>query len=199
MNLIFNKYISIFVFLLFLVSCSKPKARKPVTKTNNSFIQASIKRNKIINQNQEAFFADRMKKDSVHQYINSKHGFWYYIQSKKDSLGKIPNIGDEVVLNYEIRSVDGSVILPKEKLGSYGQVNKADRLYKVDRENFIPGVQEAVKQMHVGETAVLLLPSNKAFGVTGLDNYIAPNQPLVIEVYLKKINPKQIKNNEKNN
>jgi FKBP-type peptidyl-prolyl cis-trans isomerase len=44
--------------------------------------------------------------------------------------------------------------------------------------------------MHVGETAVLFLPSNKAFGVTGFEDYIKPNQPIVIEVYLKKINQK---------
>jgi len=190
MKKIFKNSIFIFMLVVFFFSCSKPKARKPITKTNNNFIKASIKRNKIINKQQEAYFKAQIESDTLHQYINSKHGFWYYIKSKKDTLNTIPKKGDEVVINYEIRSVDGKVILPKEKLGSYGQKNKADRLYKVDGENFIQGVQEAIKQMKVGETAVLLLPSNKAFGITGFEDYVAPNQPLIIEVYLKKINQK---------
>ena len=190
MKLIFKNSILLIGFFILMSSCSKPKARKPVSKTNNNFIKASIKRNKIINQREEAYFNKIIEQDTIHQYINSKHGFWYYIVSKKDSLGEIPKKGDEVVINYDIRSVDGEIILPKGKLGSYGQKNKADRLYKVDGENFITGVQDAIKQMHVGETAVLLLPSNKAFGVTGFEDYIKPNQPLIIEVYLKKINKK---------
>ncbi len=190
MSRLFN-FIFSGVFILLFVSCSKPKARKPITKTNNSFLKASIKRNKIINQKQEAFFAELMKKDTVHKYINSKHGFWYFIKSKKDTLGIKPKKGDEVIINYEIRNIDGEIILPKEKLGSYGQKNKADRLYKVDGENFIQGVQDAIKQMHVGETAVLFLPSNKAFGISGFEDYIAPNEPIIIEVYLKKINNKE--------
>lgn len=199
MNLIF-KHIFIVVFIFSVVSCSKPKARKPITKTNSTFLKASIKRNKIINKKQEDFFAKLIKKDTVHHYINSEHGFWYFIKSKKDTLNAKPKKGDEVVINYEIRDINGNIILPKEKLGTYGQKNKADRLYKVDGENFIQGVQDAIKLMHEGETAVLLLPSNKAFGITGLEDYIAPNEPLIIEVYLKKINNiKTTKNDEKRN
>ncbi len=187
MNRIFKYWSVMVIVALLLASCSKPKARKPITKTKSNFIQASIKQNKIINKEQELLFKKMMDKDTIHQYINSKQGFYYFIKSKKDSTQIQPKKGDEVVINYEIRSIDGKIILPKEKLGSYGQKNKADRLYKVDGENFIQGVQDAIKQMHVGETAVLLLPSNKAFGVTGFEKYIAPNQPLIIEVYLKKI------------
>jgi gliding motility-associated peptidyl-prolyl isomerase len=193
MKTLFRYIVIIIFFFIGFLSCSKPEARKPISKTENNFIKASIEINKIINKNQEAFFADLMEKDTVHKYINSKHGFWYYIKSKKDSLGAKPQKGDEVIINYEIRSINGEVILPKNRLGSYGQKNKADRLYKVDGESFIQGVQDAIKQLKVGETAVLLLPSNKAFGVTGFEDYIKPNQPLIIEVYLKKIN-----NNSKN-
>ncbi len=187
MNRIFKYWSILVIVALIVASCNKPKARKPITKTESNFIQASIKQNKIINKKQELLFKKMMDKDTIHKYINSKQGFYYFIKSKKDSLQLKPKKGDEVVINYEIRSIDGEIILPKYKLGSYGQKNKADRLYKVDGENFIQGVQDAIKQMHVGETAVLLLPSNKAFGVTGFENYITPNQPIIIEVYLKKI------------
>ncbi|HFS66917.1 MAG TPA: hypothetical protein ENK67_01745, partial [Flavobacteriia bacterium] len=144
MNLIF-KYLILGGFLIsLLAACSTPKARKPITKTHSNFLKASIKRNKLINQQEEAFFKNWREKDTIHQYIDSKHGFYYFIKSKNDSIGQLPKKGDEVVLNYEIRSINGEIILPKEKLGSYGQKNKADRLYKVDGENFIQGVQDAV-------------------------------------------------------
>ena len=41
--------------------------------------------------------------------------------------------------------------------------------------------------MKQGEIVTFLLPSNKAFGATGLQNVIAPNQALIIKVKLKQI------------
>ncbi len=179
-----------FIWILILFSCSNPKPRKPISKTNSNFIEASIKRNIIINQQEEAFFKKLRQKDTLHQYINSKLGFWYYVKNRQDSVGIKPKKGDEVVINYEIKSINNEVILSADQLGSRGQENKKDRLYKIDGESFILGIQDAVKLLQKGDSAVLLLPSNKAFGPTGFQDIIHPNEPLIIDLYLKDIKTK---------
>lgn len=170
-------------------SCSSPKARKPISRATSTFLNESIERNKKLNQSEENFFKKLMQKDSIHNYKNSNTGFWYYTENVKDALSKTPIKGDHVIINYEIKDVYHNIIYNKEELGSRDQKNKSDRLYKIDGEEFITGLQEGIKLMHLGETTTFLFPSNKVFGVTGFQDRIASNQPLIITVFLKEINP----------
>ncbi len=189
----------IYIILLLLhFSCSSPKPRKPVSQSkSNSFMEASIKRNKALVKMEEALFKRIIKKDTLHHYISSPNGFWYYYNHKIDSLKVTPKAGDELTFNYEIRDVKNTVIFPKEALGSRGQVEKGDRILHLETEEFLTGVQEGLKLMKQGERVTFLFPSNKVFGATGYGSKISPNQSLIIEVYLKKINKK--KNNKNNN
>ncbi len=184
------KYSLYLLLVLVVFSCSSPKARKPISNSSNSFFEESIKRSINTRNKEEKVFADIIKKDSLRAYITSPYGFWYHKKKKIDAISNYPKHGDEVVIQYEIRSIDDEIIYNKEELGTKGQANKADRLYIVDGENFIQGMQEGIKLMKVGETFVFLFPSNKAFGVSGFQNRIKPNQPLIIEVALKEIKSK---------
>jgi gliding motility-associated peptidyl-prolyl isomerase len=170
-----------------MVSCSEPEPRKPISKKRSTFIEKSIAHNKLINKSQENFFINLIKKDSLHSYKTSEKGFWYTSKIQIDSTSNFPEKGDVVVINYEIRDVYNQVIYSKEELGDRHQKTVGDRLYHVDKEPFITGLQEGIKLMHLGETTTFLFPSNKVFGSTGLKDRIAPNQPLIIEVYLKQI------------
>ncbi len=194
-----KKY-SILVFILsfLLLSCFEPKPRKPIVKTKSNFLKASVKRNKLVNEIEEKIFEEFRKKDTTHYYINSHKGFWFYLKSKIDTISIYPKKGDEVIINYEIRDINNGIIFAKNQLGSPNQKSKADKVYKVDGEEFITGIQEGIKMMQLGETAVFFLPSNKAFGATGYEDVIAPNQPLIIEVFLKEIKTK-VKKDEQSN
>lgn len=186
--------------IILLVACKTPKPRKPISGGNdNSFIENSIKRNKAINKMEEDFFRKLIKKDTLHQYIETANGFWYYLKENVKLVKVLPKKGDEVIINYEIRNVYNEVIYTKEELGTRGQ-EVGDRLYKVDSEEFITGLQEGIKMMHFGETATFLFPSNKVFGVSGFQDRINSNQPLIIEVYLKglKVNTKNTQTNSDN-
>ncbi len=177
------------IILLGILSCSSPKARKPISRTTSTFLNESIERNKKLNKIEEDFFKELMQKDSLHNYKKSNTGFWYFTKNLKDTLKIMPKKGDHVIINYEIKDVFNNIIYSKEELGSREQQIKGDRLYKIDGEEFITGLQEGIKLMHLGETTTFLFPSNKVFGVTGFQDRIAPNQPLIITVFLKEINP----------
>ena len=177
------------LFLLVLVaSCSEPKVRKPITHNSGkvSYFEESIELNKAILKREERLFKKIITNDTINHYKASPYGFWYYYNKSYPKNTKVKS-GDHVVLNYEIKDLNNKILIAADELGSKNQKNKKDRLLIVDGEDFLLGLHEGIKLMREGEIVTFLMPSNKAFGATGLQNKIAPNQALIIKVELKKI------------
>ena len=138
----------------------------------------SVERNKVLKNVEEEMFRQKMKNDSINNYISSEYGFWYYYKEKDTLNNKFATTGDEVIFSYEVRNLNNSIVYSKEELG--------DKNYLVDKEELITGLQEGIKLMKEGEVVVFLFPSYKAYGYTGNER-IESNQPLIYIVELKKI------------
>jgi len=182
-----NSIVFIFGFF-FLFSCSDPVVRKPVVHNSSiSYFEESIVLNKAILKQEESYFKQIIYKDANNKYIASPYGFWYYYNKTVPVDSKIVKSGNEVIINYEIRNLNNKILINKSELGSANQKIKEDRFLKVDGEDFLLGLHEGIKLMREGEIVTFLMPSNKAFGATGLKGRIAPNQALIIKVKLKQI------------
>ena len=145
-------------------------------------MKESIERNKALNNLEEDLLKAKLKKDSVHNYLNSSKGFWYFY-NKKDSLQtRFPKKGDEVVYTYEVKRLNDSILYSKEEVGI--------KKYLVDKEELITGLQDGIKLMHPGEEVTFLFPSHKAFGYTGNER-VMPNEPLIYTVELIEITDKK--------
>jgi len=173
--------IIIFLSIVLMISCSKPEPRKPIVRKTSSFMTESVERNKALNKIEEESLKLKMDKDTLHEYISSEHGFWYFYNKKNTSDGDLPVIGDEVIFSYEIKDLNGTVLYSKEELG--------EKHYLIDREELITGLQEGIKLMKKDEVISFLFPFYKAFGYTGNER-IKPNQSLIYTVHLKEINHK---------
>ena len=139
----------------------------------------SIERNKILTKAENQLLQMKIEGDSLNSYLNSEQGFWYYYE-KKDTLdAPVPETGDQVVFNYEVRDLAERVIYSEEELGPQS--------YLVDKEELISGLQDGLKLMKEGERVIFLFPSYKAYGYTGSER-IEPNQPLMYKVDLIKVN-----------
>ena len=139
----------------------------------------SIERNKILTKAENQLLQMKIEGDSLNSYLNSEQGFWYYYE-KKDTLdAPVPETGDQVVFNYEVRDLAERVIYSEEELGPQS--------YLVDKEELISGLQDGLKLMKEGERVIFLFPSYKAYGYTGSER-IEPNQPLMYKVELIKVN-----------
>ena len=125
--------------------------------------------------------------DSIHDYVNSSNGFWYFYETEINNETYLPQRGDEVFYNHEIKRLDETILYSMEELGT--------KSYLVDKEELITGLQDGIKLMKEGETISFLFPSYKAFGYTGNDK-VGPNEPLIYSVQLLKIN--KISENENN-
>jgi gliding motility-associated peptidyl-prolyl isomerase len=177
----------ILLMLTVFASCSKPEARKPIVRKTGSFINESIERNKRLNSAENALLMEKMQRDSLHEYINSANGFWYYYDKKVDADTSLPNRGDEVFYTHEIIKLNDSILYSGEDLGT--------KSYLVDQEDLISGLQDGIKLMKEGETVSFLFPSYKAYGYTGFDK-VGSNEPLIYKVQLIKIN--KLSKNESN-
>ncbi|RZS93251.1 gliding motility-associated peptidyl-prolyl isomerase GldI [Aquimarina brevivitae] len=163
-----------------MIACKTPEARKPVTVKTGSFIDESISRNKKLAEREEAKIQEIIKADTANTYITSKGGFWYYYQVKDTSAAYTPQFGDEVIFNYNVKSLSGQTIYTEKEIDTV--------TYLIDKEELFLGLREGLKLMKAGEKATFLFPSYQAYGYYGDDKKIGMNIPLITEVTLHKIN-----------
>lgn len=122
----------------------------------------------------EAFLADNAKRNEVK---TTASGLQYEVI--KAGQGAQPKADDVVEINYEGKHLDGSVfdsaLDPKEPV-----------TFRVDE--VIPGWQEALKMMHVGDEWTVYIPASLAYGPAGLgmNGPIGPNETLVFKINLLK-------------
>ncbi|KAA5825090.1 gliding motility-associated peptidyl-prolyl isomerase GldI [Algibacter amylolyticus] len=173
-----NKLLTIAIVLL-VFSCKTPEARRPISVTSGSFIDASVERNKKLNAKEKASIEKLMSLEQK-DYIASESGFWYYYNNKVevDSL-KTPGFGDVINYNYNIKALNGSVIYSTDELKT--------QTYAMDKEELFTGLREGLKLMKSGETVTFLFPSQKAYGYYGDENKIGRNTPLICEVTVNSI------------
>ena len=172
---------NIVYLLIFLIisSCSKSEPRKPIVRKTGSFIDESVKRNISSNKMEEDLLNYKMQKDSLHHYINSENGFWYYYQVKDTLDHKSPEKGDIALFSYEIKNLNGSIIFSKEEIGKIQ--------YNIGKQEMISGLHDGIQLMKEGEIVTFLFPSYKVYGYSGNEK-VRPNEPLIFTVELIKIN-----------
>jgi len=169
------------VLALFVVSCKSPEARRPVKSTSGSFIKESAERNKKIYDQEQNVIEAIMAADSNNEYLASERGFWYYYNVKDTLSTQTPKIGDAVTFLYNVKKLDGELVVSKEENGLQN--------YRIDKTNqeLISGIRDGLKFMKAGETVTFLFPSYMAYGYYGIENKLGTNTPIQSTVTLKSI------------
>jgi len=175
-----NKLLIFGVITMAYVSCKSPEARKPISVKTGSFIDASVERNKKLNEKEKALFEALMTSNPNNEYIASQSGFWYYYNTKSEIDSLItPDFGDIITFNYNVKTPDGNLVYSKENLNTQN--------YAMDKQELFTGLREGLKLMKTGETVTFLFPSQKAYGYYGDNNKIGTNTPLICEVTIQSI------------
>lgn len=167
----------ILTFLVFS-SCKPSEARRPVSNNSGSFIDASIERNKKLN-NREYAQIEAFIKDSKKPFTSSEYGFWYAYNTKIETNTKTPKFGDLVQYTYALKDLKGKVIYPAKELETQS--------YYIDQQELFSGLREGLKLMKEGESITFLFPSQKAYGYYGDLEKIGSNVPLICDVSLLKL------------
>ncbi len=168
--------------VLCCTSCNTIEARKPVSQRTGTVLSHAIKQTKELITAENAFIESFIAKDSTAVYTTAPFGFWYAYNNKIEAEIAFPVEGDVVTFEYSISDIFDTEIYSKTELGI--------KEYTIDREDFIPALQEGLKLMKVGETVTFIIPSHRAFGLVGDGHKIAMNTTLKSKVTLLNITQK---------
>ncbi|MCD6045049.1 MAG: mip [Gammaproteobacteria bacterium] len=101
-------------------------------------------------------------------------------RSLTTGTGAMPTSNDTVTVDYEGRLIDGTVFDSSYKQGQPVSFKVAE---------VIPGWQEALTHMKVGDVWEIYVPSQLAYGAQGVGGPIGPNQTLIFKIHLIDVKP----------
>ncbi len=175
-----NYFIIAFVYSTTLLQLSCGNNQTHVTKKTD--LESKEFKDKLVDANK--IYVKR-ESDEIDQYVKHKKwrmtttgsGLRYMITQKGSGLS--PQTEQHVKLNFKISLLDGTLCYSSDSTGSYEFV--------VDKSSVETGLHEGVKYMHVGDKAVLILPSHLAYGLIGDENRIPPRASVLYDLELLSI------------
>jgi len=179
------KKIPVLFLLIGLMGCQGPEPRKAIKVNSGSFIKESVERNKKLLAFEEQLIQDFIQKDSLHAYISTSDGSWYYYDLKNEVATYTPQTDDLVRFTYTLSTLNNEILYSEEEVGIQS--------YKVDKQELFPGLRNSLKLLKEGEKATFLFPSSLGYGYLGDKNKIDVNVPLKATITIISI--EQIKNN----
>jgi len=168
-----------FLGLLLLFSCKEQEARRPVVQKTATILSETLDQKKKLVALENSIIENFIEQDSTKHYNVATNGFWYTYITQKPTETRTPKVDDEVEISYDITDLNGDVFYSKIELGI--------KKYRIDKEDFIPALQEGLKLMKIGETITFVIPSYRAFGLVGDENKIGMNQTIKSTVTLISI------------
>ena len=163
--------------LLLIIGCKPDEARRPLINNSGTVNNASIRRNKTLNE-AEYTRIQALINSSEKRIYTSENGFWYFYNSQLKSETKTPKFGDQVYFIYNVKNLNNELIYSKKEL--------SPQSYYIDQQELFSGLREGLKLMKENETITFIFPSQKAYGYYGDNNLIGRNTPLICEVSLLK-------------
>jgi len=168
--------IILFLFILVIACEQEPR------KVNIS--QKELKE-KLIEHNQKKV---RTEDEIIDEYTKKHYpnaqktatGLRFVIFPVEPNSDKIPAKNSVVTIDYSISLLNGNEIYSSEKEGG-------PELFRVEHEDAPAGLHEGLQLMHIGDSAVFIIPSHLAYGLTGDQGVIGKNAILVYKVVLIEI------------
>lgn len=168
-----HRLIYISILVLFAASCSeekKPEIPQELDwdKTKSSKMNKGLAEKEAIDIK---LFLE-MRPEWQMEETGSGLRIWIYEHGE----GEIPVPGDDAEIEYDITLLNGDTC--------YFTEDDEYEIVRVDKSDLETGVQEALKLMHVGDKAKLIVPSHLGHGLLGDMNKIPPLKSLVIDIEL---------------
>ena len=93
--------------------------------------------------------------------------------------------GDVLMVHYTLRLEDGKVIETSLKPKVRGRVSRVEPyVLTLGSGEVIPGWEQGIRGMKVGEKRTIIVPPNLAYGETGAGGIIPPNATLIFDLQL---------------
>jgi peptidylprolyl isomerase len=114
--------------------------------------------------------------------ITTASGLKYIVIEKAQQAGSKAENGKTVSVHYSGYLMDGKVFDSSLERGQ-------PISFKLGEGRVIPGWEEGIKLMSIGDKLKLIIPSNLAYGEQGAGGVIPPNATLIFDVQLMDVQP----------
>ena len=166
-----NKAKYLIVLLLTMLLACNETPKKPVEIPKEDMKKSMETANRyLLNEEQEEI--DGYVKRHGLDMVTTGTGLRY--QVLKQGAGKQIENGDNVTLEYELRSLKGDLI--------YSSDNDGIKTFKVGDGSVESGLDEAMSYLHYGDAAKLIIPYHLAYGLHGDDDRIPEYATLVYTI-----------------
>lgn len=175
----------LFILLLSLLAIAgcKEKIQQPVKEINmNELKEPLMNVNRKISR-EEKLVIDGYVKRRNWNMAETGTGVRYMIIEQGSE--ETPASGDVVIIDFEISLLDGTVCYTSKESGP--------EHFVVDYDNVESGMHEAIKYLHKGDKAIIIIPSHRAFGLAGDMAKIPPFSTVIYKIQVLEIIPKQKK------
>ncbi len=161
-----------FGFVLFLLSCEK-KPQIPSNKytEKDSISTEMMKLNILMVEVEQRDIKSYIDTSSL-KFEESPTGFFYAI--KNHGKGDRINKNNIVIIDYQVESLYGDTL--------YTFTGKASKELKVGTQSKERGFDQALTLLKAGSQAIIIVPSNLAYGVLGDRNKISPRSTLLYRI-----------------
>ncbi len=167
----------ILCFALFaFAACDKKVVQYPIAYNNDDFLIRSQQRGKMLLKEETDWFMSYMNDSDLH-FQKSSAGFWISNEAKIEPTNA--RTGDYIEFNYQVTDLDNMVI--------YSYKENGDKKVILGKADLARGLHAALQLIDEGETAKILLPSFLAYGGYGDEGKIGPDQPIIMDIKVNKI------------
>jgi FKBP-type peptidyl-prolyl cis-trans isomerase len=169
-------------------ACAGPENKKEAAsseqlvgdeKEQGDMKESLIARNKARMQAEQKNIEDFVAKK---QWVMEKTATGLRYKIIKKGTGPTPRMMSDVELNYTITHLDGSYIYSSDSSGVLG--------FTMGQSNEPGGLQEALLSIPQGSTAMLIIPSYLAYGLTGDGDKIQGGESLIYNIEVLKVSTK---------
>ncbi len=173
---------------ILLHSCSCPESKKEAAsseqlvgdeKEHGDMKESLINRNKARMRAEQKSIEDFVAKKKL-QMEKTATGLRYKIIKKGN--GAVPRMLSDVELNYTITHLNGNYCYSSDSSGVLG--------FTMGQSNEPGGLQEALLNIPQGSTAMLIIPSYLAYGLTGDGDKIQGGESLIYTIEVLKVSTK---------
>lgn len=172
------KYLIHILFISTIISCGQKKQTAPVIVNMSKFDDPLINVNKQISK-EEKVKIDAFVLRNGYPMTESGTGVQYYIYEEKDKNAPHAESKDIVLIDFDIKLLDGTKCYSSKKTGA--------EEFVVDYDNVESGMHEAIKYLKKGDKAIIIIPSHLAFGLAGDNAEIPPLSSVVYDIELLDI------------
>jgi FKBP-type peptidyl-prolyl cis-trans isomerase FkpA len=169
----------LFVIPLFFIFSCQPKQEVVVFDEPDSEI--SITKEESIEMHRmwvkdESYKIDRYIERHNWNAISTESGVRYYVYEKGSGM----SIEEDMLITveFEVRLIDSDTTL------CYTSDKNGAHTFLVGMDNVESGLHEAVKYLHVGDRAYIILPHFAAHGLLGDMNKIPPLSTVLYDIYV---------------